>query len=174
MAGMESILCNQLALTLREFCITNAATNKADHVVIGRPDLEYRDDIVLSIYTQHPRGAEVARDYLASGRKAGRWSFPNESGGGVIEAIVGIVQVDVRKAGTAATTLVTLSDVVERVKTGIDTDRDLISLTDDHNGTLLEIEVVEVSGYDGTTGVVSTHQRWVSFLAFVSRQYCRD
>lgn len=175
MAGIESVIADQLVLSLTEFCITNAATNPADFVIVGMPGPEHQYSTVVSIHTEDPRGPRFAADAVASGKSRARWFFPNSTGGWRMLMVTGTIQVDVHvEEATPAALLAVLSDQVERVCAAINQDADLINLTDDHDNTVLVFETMDISGYNATNQFASAFQRWISWVAFVSRQDCRS
>jgi len=180
-SSIEPLLATTMQTVLTEWCITDVPeddASRANAVIIGKPTDELRQDIVVSIHTQHPFGPIRDRDTRVDGVEGGGLSrsphrFPQETLGGMrTEEIIGCVQVNIRlrKESEDATWLI--GPVIERVKQGIDRDKRLIGLEDDLGNYLSIIETFRADGYAGGGGKVTTNFRWVDFRAYVHRTNC--
>ena len=179
--GIEAVLAQELYKVLTKWCITDVAANdpsRADAVVLGKPTRELRDEIVISIHMQHPLGPSADRDEIVSGtprqREERPWIWPKEFGGGKVEKMVGAIQVNIRQKLAYDEAVEIISSVVERVKAALNTDRDLVPLSDDWGNTLQVLETFQASGHAGGGGEVSINLRWIDWRAFISRRDCRE
>lgn len=180
--GIEAVLAHKLLEVLTEWCITDVPSDdpsRANHVILGKPTSERRDDIVISIHMQHPLGPNADRDELVSGRPrttADRPNyFPAETFGGTeVRRIVGAVQVNIRENMPYAEAVDIIASVIERVRAALNREKSLVPLADDWDNSMFKLETFQAYGHASGGGNVAINTRWIDWRAYISSTNCRD
>ena len=173
--SMESLLADKLVEVITDWCINHVPIDddsRADHVILGKPTDERRDEIVISIHMQHPLGPGQDQTFLAEGTPRNLmerpYHWPSETWGGMrTEAIIGAVQVNYREKLTQSEGLRIVSAVNTRIKQAINQDIRLKSLTDDMGNFMSSIQTFRGQGYSSGAKDITIDLRWVSFRAWV-------
>jgi hypothetical protein len=179
---IEAMLAETIKDAVEKKCVTEIPDDddsRADHVIIGKPTRELRDEMVISIHMRHPFGPRMDKDTAVHGlprsSDSGPWVFPAETMGGMrVERIIGCVQIRLRKRQNAEEASWLFEPVKERIRQAINCDASLSSLSDDFGNTMFWIETFRATGYDSGGGEVSLTNQWVDFRAFVSSTNCRS
>lgn len=172
---IESLLGDTLVEVITDHCMTNVSSedqSRANHVVLGKPTSELRDNCVVSIHTQHPLGPEQDTDRRVEGSPRERserpWVFPRESyGGAKFDMMYGTVQVRMRERMQHKKALAIKAVVAHRIKYAIERDTRLRVLSDDLGNTMLMIETFKHSGHAAGGGDVSVFIEWVDWRALI-------
>ncbi len=180
--GIESILAHKLQEVLTEHCITDVPgsdPSRANHVLLGKPTSERRDEIVISIHMQHPLGPNADKDELVSGRPrttADRPNyFPAETLGGTeVRRILGAIQINIRQKLPYSEAVDIIASVIERVRAAINRDKSLVPARDDWGNNLFKLETFQAYGHASGGGNVSINTRWIDWRAYISSTNCRD
>lgn len=180
--GIEAMLAEKLVDVLTDWCITQVDEDdpsRADHVVLGKPTRELRDENVISIHMQHPLGPQADRDEPVSGTPRGQDErghyFPAETMGGmIVEKMIGCVQVNIRQRLAYTDAVEVNAAIVQRIKAAINRDKDLVPMTDDFGATLFKLETFQASGHASGGGNVSINIRWIDWRAFIAITNCRN
>lgn len=179
---IEALIAETIQAAVEARCITDVPEDdesRANHVIIGKPTRELRDELVISVHMQHPFGPRLDRDQNITGTTGvpgpRPWKFPAETiGGATFEEIIGCVQIRLRQRTSLEDAMWIFSAVKERVKQAINLDKSLKTLTDGMGNTMFLIETFRAIGYDSGGAEVSLTTQWVDFRALVSRSNCRE
>ncbi|MHC4542922.1 MAG: hypothetical protein ACYSYL_00145 [Planctomycetota bacterium] len=172
---IESLLGDTLHEIITDWCITNVSTedlSRADHVVLGKPTSELRDNIVVSVHTQHPLGPEKDTDQRVEGKprtwEERPWQFPRESHGGArFQMMYGAIQIRMRERNRHRVALAHKSVVAHRIRRAIERDTRLRVLEDDLGNTMLMIETFRHSGHAAGGGNVTVFIEWIDWRALI-------
>ena len=180
--SIEALMADRIHDAVERWCKTDVPLDdeaRANEVIIGKPTVEIKKDIVLSVHMQHPFGPVRDRDTTVSGAGTGGltgrpYFFPMETMGGArIEEVVGCVQVRIRKKMKYDDAVWLIAAVIERAKQAINRDTTLRRISDDLGNTMFLIEAFRVDGYESGGGRMSVNFRWVDFRAYVTCTNCR-
>ncbi|MCP4537697.1 MAG: hypothetical protein GY832_11160 [Chloroflexi bacterium] len=180
--GIESVLAHKLHEVLTKWCVTDVPGSdptRANHVVLGKPTSERRDEIVISIHMQHPLGPNADKDELVSGRPrttADRPNyFPAETFGGTeVRRILGAVQINIRQKLPYSEAVDIIASVIERVRAAINREKSLVPLADDWGNSLFKLETFQAYGHASGGGNVAINTRWIDWRAYIGSTNCRD
>lgn len=179
--SIESLLGDKLKSVLTERCITDVSDDdesKANHVILGKPTTELRDNIVISIHTEHPLGPIADKDHIVMGTPRSDeerpFKWPAETTGGMrSKVVIGAVQVNIREKLPYETAKAINGAVASRIEAAINQDGELDAFHDDFGNFMSRIETFEASGYQAGGGNVSINIRWIDWRAFVHSTNCR-
>ncbi len=182
--GIDSVVAHKLVEVFRDRCIESVPDDddsKADHVVLGKPTVERRDEIVIAVMMEHPLGRSQSTDKVLSSwshtsdEEARPYTFPPESiGGMLVDVIIGTVWISIREMEDYEDSIDIISSVAERVRAAINRDSRLKRLCDDFGNMLFKLETFRGQGHEtGGKGVAINH-RWVDFRGLVARSNRRD
>lgn len=180
--ALEAKLAHVLKDVIGDHCINYVApddTSKANHVIIGKPTRELRDEIVVSVHMDHPLGPIMDRDDRVSGLRGGLsnrpYVIPNETIGGMtVDEIIGGVQIRARRRETSEDATFIIKPVHVRIKRAINRDKRLRLIQDDLGNTMFTIHTFRAVGYESGGGDVTINTRWVNFRALACYSNCRD
>lgn len=183
--GVPTSIIPLVAETLHEAllreCKTSVPTSdpsRADHVIIGKPTTELRDNIVVSIHMNHPLGPGSDTDANISGppmsSKDRPLKFPAETSGGMrTELIIGAVEIRTRQRLEFSEAMWVEGAINARIKGAINQAPELRYLKDDFGNFMSRIETFKHSGYTSGGGKVSIGAGWVDWRAVVHTTNCR-
>ena len=180
--GIEAILAHKLHEALLKHCITDMPItdpSRANHVVLGKPTSERRDESVISIMMQNPLGPSKDSERLVQGipfdESVRPYIFPPESIKGMVtETGVGVVWVAIREMKDYSQAMGIISSTVERVKVVINRAEGLVPLYDDFGNFLFKLETFRAAGYETGGRNVAINHRFIDFRGLVARTNCRD
>ncbi len=170
-----AVMARTIKMVLEDWCINYVPASdpsRANHVILGKPTRELKDEIVISIYMNHPLGRGVDQDQLADGppRKQDErpWKWPMESRGGMHnEKIIGGIQVNYRRNRGYEDAVQEIGPIMTRVKRGINNDARLKRLEDDMGNIMSSIQAITTQGHTSGGGDVTIDRQWVTFRAWV-------
>lgn len=180
--SVESILGDKLKDVLTRWCITDVPSDdesRANHVILGKPTTQLRDNVVISIHTEHPLGPTLDKDHSVTGgttrgNEERPYKWPAETTGGMRnKVVVGAIQVNIREGFPYDIAKAINGAVAARVEAAINQDSQLDAFSDDFGNFMSRIETFQASGYQAGGGNVSINIKWIDWRAFVHSTNCR-
>jgi hypothetical protein len=152
--------------------------SRVNHVILGKPTRELKDEIVVSIYMNHPLGRSADKDEFASGPPTQEderpYKWPMETCGGMTtEKVLGGVQINYRRKKGYEDAIKEIGPIIQRVKLGINTDARLKYLEDSLGAFMSSIQAIRSEGYTSGGGDISLERQWVTFRAWVHHDNTR-
>jgi len=179
--SIESILGDRLKDALTRWCITGVPLDdesRANHVILGKPTTQLRDNVVISIHTEHPLGPISDTDHIVMGtprtNEERPFKWPAETTGGMrSKVVIGAVQINIREKMSYELAKSINGAVAARIEAAINQDAELDAFGDDFGNFMSRIETFQGSGYQAGGGNVSINIRWIDWRAFVHSTNCR-
>lgn len=173
--SIESLIGHAMRDALQKWCIDSVPdddASRASHVILGKPTRELRDNIVVSVHTQHPLGPSEDTDKLIEGVPRGQDERPlqffrESTGGARTEMMVGAVQIRIRENMKHEDALNISGVVMDRVKKAINRDGSLKTMSDELGNTMMLLETFQHSGHAAGGGSTSIFIRWVDWRAII-------
>lgn len=181
--GMEAVLAQRLFKALKKVCIEDVALDdpsRANHVVLGKPTVERRDEIVISIMFQNPLGTGKDTERLLQGypydESLRPYQFPGGEtfGGAVFDTVIGVVWVAIRKMKDYNLAIEIISSVAERVRWAINQYPGLDAACDDYGNHLFRLETFRGAGYETGGRNVAINHRFIDFRGLIARTNRRN
>jgi len=176
-AQIEALIIEEMWKGCLKACQTDipeGRIDRANHVVIGKPDEELADEVVVSVHNQNPFGKSEDADVNVTGLIPGPYSggpyeFPAETIGGMrVDKLIGTVQINIREDVPFEEAMWISGAIKQRVSDVINKWPAFCGLADDMGNYLWRIETYRAYGYDSGGGDVSIHFRWVGFRAYIA------
>jgi hypothetical protein len=172
---MEGLLAHRLLEVVEDWCIHYVPADddsRANEVLLGKPTKELRDEIVVSIYMNHPLSSAKGGQDLVEGTPRNQrerpYHWPAETWGGMrTEMLVGAVQVNYRQKEAYEDAMTLIGPVVTRIKQGINQDMRLDHLEDDMGNFMSKIETFTAEGVSSGGANITVDRTWVSWRAFI-------
>lgn len=173
--SIQSLIASTIKEVITDWCIDYVPADdpsRADHVVLGKPTRELKDNVVISIYMNHPLGRGADKDEFASGPPRAQderpYKWPMESCGGMTtEKIIGGVQINYRRKKNYEGAIKEIGPILARIKQGINNDSRLDRLEDDLGSYMSSIQAIRTEGYTSGGGDITLERTWVTFRAWV-------
>lgn len=179
--SIESELGSRLKEVLTRWCITDISADdesRANHVILGKPTTQLRDNVVISIHTEHPLGPVSDKDHIVMGTPRSDderpFKWPAETTGGMrSKVVIGAIQINIREKLSYETAKAINGAVAARIEAAINRDSELDAFADDFGNFMSRVETFQASGYQAGGGNVSINIRWIDWRAFVHSTNCR-